>query len=105
MRAVVNSLHMPPGYWFGRVQDRLISAPLRTLLLQSRVISRRRRHGRWRGIGRHQQSPAAEGDGRDNDKAYVKSFHVVSPGVARAHAVRHEANSRQIIAFSWQLSE
>jgi len=46
-----------------------------SLLLQPRVISRRRRHGRRRGTCRRHKGPAAESHKR---KPWIKSFHVIS---------------------------
>jgi hypothetical protein len=80
MRAVMNPLHAVPENRLAIAQPRLINGRCGSLLLQPRVISRRRRHGRRRGACRQQRSPAAEAHERGNGKTCVKSFHVVSPG-------------------------
>jgi hypothetical protein len=84
MRAAMNPLHMAPGHRSAIAYGRFVIGPRRSLLLQPRVISRRRRHGRRRGACRHHKGPAAEGHKRSNGKAWIKSLHVVFPGTVAA---------------------
>ena len=71
---------------FGRAYDGFINDPRgrSPLLLQPRVISRRRRDGRRRGTCRHHRSPAAESHRSGDGAACVTSFHVVPPGADAA---------------------
>ncbi len=82
MRTVVNPLHAVPENRLAIAQPRFMDGRCGgSLLLQPRVISRRRRHGRRRGTCRHHNGPAAESHKR---KPWIKSFHVVSPGTVEA---------------------
>ena len=71
---------------FGKAYDGFINDPRSRspLLLQPRIISRRRRDGRRRGSCRHHRGPAAERHRSGDGAACVKSFHIVPPP-ARSH--------------------
>src|SRR5258706_7117804 len=85
MRTVVNPLHAVPENRLAIAQPRFMDGRCGgSLLLQPRVISRRRRHGRRRGACRHHNGPAAESHKRSNGQPWIKSFHVVSPGTVAA---------------------
>jgi hypothetical protein len=86
MRAAMNPLHAVPENRLAIARPRFINGRCGSLLLQPRVISRRRYHGRRRGTRRQQRRPAAEAHKRSNGKTCVKSFHVVSPGLVTAPA-------------------
>jgi len=83
---VVDRLHVVPGRWFGSAQGRFIDRRrigLRgALLLKSRVIARRRRHGRRRGAGWRRPSRATKC--RDSGEFSAKSSHLVPPGAGAA---------------------
>src|SRR5258705_13381895 len=87
MRAAVNPLHAVPEIRLAIAQPRFIKGRCGSLLLQPRIISRRRRHGRRRGVCRRHKGPAAESHKRSNGSAWIKSSHVVSPGTVRAQGV------------------
>ncbi len=92
MRPFVNPLRAVPVNRFGMGHDRLISYPPRSLLLQSCIISRRRRDSGRRRTCRRKRSPAAEKHNRSHGRACVKSFHIVPPGLffpARSRRCRH----------------
>jgi hypothetical protein len=85
MRTVVNPLHAVPENRLAIAQPRFMDGRCGgSLLLQPRVISRRRRHGRRRGTCRRHKGPAAESHKRSSGKPWIKSFHVVSPGTVAA---------------------
>ena len=101
IRAAVNPLHPVPQNGLAIAQARFVNGRRRSLLLQPRVISRRRRHGRRRGTCRRHKGPAAEAQDRSSGKAWIKSFHILSPGAEAAH-LRAAAflNWPAMIAFS-----
>jgi hypothetical protein len=72
---------MAPGNRYGRPYRGFINLPrcCGSLLLQPRIISRRRRDGRRRGTGRHHRSKAAKSDSSGDGSICVKSFHVIPP--------------------------
>jgi hypothetical protein len=82
--AVVNPLHAARGNRFWSAHDRFIHCPRGSLLLQSRVISRRRCDGRRRGTRRPNRSPAAESHNRSDDRRCAKSLHIIPPGADAA---------------------
>ena len=88
--AAVGPPHMRPAHMapFGKAYDGFINDPRSRspLLLQPRIISRRRRDGRRRGTCRHHRGPAAERHRSGDGAACVKSFHIVPPGADAADA-------------------
>ena len=85
IRAVINAFYVAAGNRLGGAHgfiDRLRSP----LLLQSRIISRRRRDGRRRGTGRRHRYPTAESRNSGDGTACIKSLHGIPPGAVSADA-------------------